>query len=224
MEASVVTSPTLIDNLTSVVSPASMFDVEVPLLSRVFTLIAGSVSILCSLLIIFTYILWKDLQTMSRHLLLCLSIMDLIVASSLLYGVIRDFQANTFECRVQSMLSTFAETSTFFWTLSIAVYLYITIVKTNVELANKLCAVYHLVSWGVPAVCIGVVVSFGGLGWDHSNTTVGWCWVNLQDEYAVLWMLLVGKLWELLACVTLPVLCVLIKLHIHREVNTPIDY
>lgn len=49
---------------------------------------------------------------------------------------------------------------------------------------------------------------------------MGWCWVNFDAEDRVLWMLLTGKVWEILAYVTLPVLYILIKKHINRAVST----
>lgn len=49
--------------------------------------------------------------------------------------------------------------------------------------------------------------------------SVGWCWVRIQAPDHVLWMLLTGKIWEFLAYLTLPVLYVLIKKHIHRAVR-----
>lgn len=57
------------------------------------------------------------------------------------------------------------------------------------------------------------------IGYDASNVSVGWCWVNLDAEDRVLWMLLTGKVWEILAYVTLPVLYILIKRHINRAVS-----
>lgn len=63
-------------------------------------------------------------------------------------------------------------------------------------------------------------VALKKIGYDASNVSVGWCWVNLDAEDRVLWMLLTGKVWEILAYVTLPVLYILIKKHINRAVST----
>ena len=57
------------------------------------------------------------------------------------------------------------------------------------------------------------------IGYDASEVSVGWCWVSIKAEDHVLWMLLTGKIWELLAYVMLPVLYLLIKHHIHRAVS-----
>ena len=64
-------------------------------------------------------------------------------------------------------------------------------------------------------------VALKKIGYDASDVSVGWCWINLEAEDRVLWMLLTGKLWELLAYVTLPVLYLLIRKHIHRAVGAP---
>lgn len=62
-------------------------------------------------------------------------------------------------------------------------------------------------------------VALKKIGYDASNVSVGWCWVTLDAEDRLLWMLLTGKVWEILAYVTLPVLYILIKKHINRAVS-----
>lgn len=57
------------------------------------------------------------------------------------------------------------------------------------------------------------------IGYDASDVSVGWCWIDLEAEDRVLWMLLTGKLWEMLAYVALPVLYLLIRKHISRAVG-----
>lgn len=74
-------------------------------------------------------------------------------------------------------------------------------------------------SWGVPLAITVAAVALKKIGYDASNVSVGWCWVNLDAEDRLLWMLLTGKVWEILAYVTLPVLYILIKKHINRAVS-----
>lgn len=76
-------------------------------------------------------------------------------------------------------------------------------------------------SWGVPLAITVAAVSLKKIGYDASDVSVGWCWIDLEAEDRVLWMLLTGKLWELLAYVTLPVLYLLIRKHINRAVGDP---
>jgi len=77
-----------------------------------------------SLLIICTYLRWLDLRTTPRKLLVYLSVSDLLSALSYFYGVVRIFDSDSSDCIAQGAISTFANTSSFFWTVAIAIYLY----------------------------------------------------------------------------------------------------
>lgn len=65
----------------------------------------------------------------------------------------------------------------------------------------------------VAAVCLKKI------GYDASDVSVGWCWINLEAEDRVLWMLLTGKLWEMLAYILLPLLYLLVRKHINSAVG-----
>ncbi|KAM3872389.1 G-protein coupled receptor 157 [Diretmus argenteus] len=182
---------------------------------QVVVLISCALSFLGSSLIIFTHIVWSDLRTTPRKLLVFLSVSDWLSAVSYAYGAWRVFQSDSVECVVQGAISTFANTSSFFWTVAIAVYLYVFIVRSNQRLADSLVLFFHLVSWGVPLAITAAALFLSKIGYDASEVSVGWCWVRIQAPDRVLWMLLTGKIWEFLAYLTLPVLYILIKRHIH---------
>lgn len=74
-------------------------------------------------------------------------------------------------------------------------------------------------SWGVPLTITVAAVILKKIGYDASDVSVGWCWIDLEAEDRVLWMLLTGKLWEMLAYIMLPVLYLLIRKHINRAVG-----
>lgn len=76
-----------------------------------------------------------------------------------------------------------------------------------------------LLSWGIPLTITVAAVTLNKIGYDASDVSVGWCWVDLEAEDRLLWLLLTGKLWELLAYVTLPVLYLLVRRHINRAVG-----
>lgn len=65
-------------------------------------------------------------------------------------------------------------------------------------------------------------VSLKKIGYDASDVSVGWCWINLEAEDRVLWMLLTGKLWEMLAYVLLPLLYLLVRKHINKAVGATV--
>ncbi|KAG8434416.1 hypothetical protein GDO86_012694 [Hymenochirus boettgeri] len=183
---------------------------------QVIVLLSCVLSFLGSILIIVTYILWPDLRSRPRLLLLFLSIADLLSAVSYFYGVLRNFDESTWDCVTQGALSTFSNISSFFWTVAVAVYLYITIVQSQQNFADQIVPWIHLISWGVPLVITLSAVFLEKIGYDASYVSVGWCWIRIDIEDKLLWMLLAGKIWEILAYLMLPVLYILIKKHIGR--------
>ncbi|KAL2103614.1 hypothetical protein ACEWY4_000482 [Coilia grayii] len=189
---------------------------EVFVYEQVVILISCALSFFGSLLIILTYIIWADLRTTPRKLLVFLSVADLLSAISYSVGVWKVFHEDSWDCIVQGAFSTFANTSSFFWTVAIAIYLYIFIVRSSQRGADSLVLYFHLVSWGVPLGITVAALCLHKIGYDASEVSVGWCWVSIKAPDHVLWMLLTGKIWEVLAYVTLPVLYLLIKQHIHR--------
>ncbi|KAG7477548.1 hypothetical protein MATL_G00070890 [Megalops atlanticus] len=191
-------------------------ETEVYVYEQVVILISCALSFFGSILIICTYVVWTDLRTKPRKLLTYLSVADLLSAISYSYGVWRVFESNSWDCILQGAISTFANTSSFFWTVAIAIYLYIFIVSSNQRLADSLVLWFHIISWGIPLGITVAAVCLQKIGYDASEVSVGWCWVSIQAPDHVLWMLLTGKIWEFLAYLTLPILYVLIKKHIHR--------
>ncbi|XP_004596184.2 G-protein coupled receptor 157 [Ochotona princeps] len=184
---------------------------------RVVVLLSCALSALGSGLLVATHALWPDLRSRARRLLLFLSLADLLSAVSYFYGVLQNFAGPSWDCVLQGALSTFANTSSFFWTVAVALYLYLSIVHgAHASRPDHLFWTFHVVSWGVPLAITVAAVTLKKIGYDASDVSVGWCWIDLQAEDRVLWMLLTGKLWEMLAYVTLPLLYLLVRKHISR--------
>ncbi|XP_028308867.1 G-protein coupled receptor 157 [Gouania willdenowi] len=188
---------------------------EVYLSEQVVVLCSCVLSLVGSTLIITTFVLWSDLRTTPRRLLVYLSVSDWLSAASYAFGVWMDFRSDSVECVVQGALSTFSNTSSFFWTVAIAVYLYVFIVRAAQREADNLVLYFHLISWGVPLAITIAATCLNKIGYNASEVSVGWCWIQIQAPDRILWMLLTGKIWEFLAYLTLPILYILIKRHIH---------
>lgn len=120
---------------------------------RIVVLLSCVLSALGSGLLVATHALWPDLRSRARRLLLFLSLADLLSATSYFYGVLRDFEGPSWDCVLQGALSTFANTSSFFWTVAIALYLYLSIVRTvRGQGASRLFWAFHIVRWVAAAV------------------------------------------------------------------------
>ncbi|XP_051895590.1 G-protein coupled receptor 157 [Pristis pectinata] len=197
---------------------------EVYVYEKVVISISCLLSVLGSALIIAIHLRWPDLRSKARQLLVYLSVADLLSALSYLYGVLRDFQSSSWDCVLQGALSTFANTSSFFWTVGIAIYLYLLIVRSEQSVADSLIVWFHTISWLVPLGITMAAVSLQKIGYDASDVSVGWCWISIDAEDNVLWMLLTGKIWEFVAYITLPTLYILIKKHIYRAHEALSEY
>ncbi|XP_060538395.1 G-protein coupled receptor 157 [Pantherophis guttatus] len=181
---------------------------------RGLVLSSCALSVLGCCLLLGSQACWPELRRRPRQLLSCLSGADLLSAASYAYGVLKDFEGSSWDCVAQGALSTFANTSAAFWTVAVALDLYCAIARGSSG-ARLLC-LFHLVSWGIPLGITTAAVALKKIGYDASDVSVGWCWIDINAEDRLLWMLLAGKLWEILAYVTLPFLYILIKKHINR--------
>lgn len=114
---------------------------------RAVVLLSCVLSALGSGLLVATHALWPDLRSPARRLLLFLSLADLLSAVSYFYGVLQDFSGPSWDCVLQGALSTFANTSSFFWTVAIALYLYLSIVRATRGHGGLLLWAFHVVRW-----------------------------------------------------------------------------
>lgn len=124
-------------------------ETELFVYEQVVVLCTCVLSLAGSTLIFLTFVLWSDLRTTPRRLLVYLSVSDWLSAASYAYGVGKVFHSNSLDCVAQGAISTFANTSSFFWTVAIAVYLYVFIVKSSQRLADSLVLSFHLVRYVV---------------------------------------------------------------------------
>jgi len=178
-----------------------------------------SLSICGSILIVLSYVLWKDIRSPLRRLLVYLSITDFLTATGNILGVSEN--RDPVICKVQSFVSTSSAISSFLWTMSIAIYLYLVISKRH-TFALKMIPLFHMVSWGVPLMLVCFAMGFDALGVDNESGIVGWCWIaemyyiqwpifsNLNYTN-LFWKLVAGKGIELFTYIFTPIVYILSK-------------
>lgn len=184
--------------------------------------ITSTLSIIGCALIFVSYAAWRDIRTVSRKLLVYLSLCDFVTALFNIVGVMsrldqledRGDHAPTALCVTQSFFNSYSSIASFLWTVSIGLYLFLTLVLRDVALANKAVLPMHVVCWGCPAICIGTAAGLGKLGYDMTLTP-GWCW--LRPGAGRVWVLVGGKAWEMFSYILTPLLYVLIKRAMARE-------
>lgn len=176
---------------------------------------------------------WKEIRTGSRGIITYLSIADFFVAfgyiaGSLNYSINFDTDPCTlfnYVCEIQSFLTTTSSLCSFFWTCSLAIYLYLSLVHNQVAFAQKLFPAFHVINWGVPVVITVPILATGYLGHSYFAAST-WCYIERKHngiqadrdiEKALVMM--AGKLWEILTYLVVIVFYILIKRHISIQVK-----
>ena len=191
-------------------------------LNQVLSTTAASLSILGSLTIISTFWMWPDLRTNSRRMIVFISIGDFLVASFNIVGIYMNSDQET--CAFQGMVNIAAILASFFWTVYLSLYFYLTICK-NISMKTERVAMwlFNITAWGIPLVIAAVGYGVEAVGNSQDLVSSGWCWIKYTDGMKwwkiVLWMCIAGKGWEILAYIAISMFYVLVKLQVRREVG-----
>ena len=202
-----------------------------------------SLSVLGSLLIIYTHARWRDMRTGSRSIITYLALADLVTAlgyvgGSANYMVHFGEREDTEQCRIfhtlcqiQSFITSTSSLWSFAWTFILALYLYLVIARDKMSLANKLIPLFHVVAWTTPLLITLPLLVTGKLGYSPYAAS-NWCYIRDylpgdnhkylcgQLNYEVMGLVLVGgKAWEIATYVLIILLYAAIKWHIHKEVR-----
>ena len=120
---------------------------------------------------------------------------------------------------MQALIDTYFTLSSVIWSGIVALTLYLVIVlhKQNVESHEKY---YHLVSWGLPAICSGLpFITDSYESYDESSSY--WCWIKSDEKLInIIWqgVLLYIPLWSV---VLFNIFC---YIRIIQALNSQIDF
>ena len=209
---------------------------------------ASSLSILGSLLIIFTFCIFPHLRrTRTRQILLHISIMDLGVAVANLIGTIVYFDhyyysynnsnnTLTFKedvsmsvnisCKAQAFVALYSTYGSIFWTNWLAVYLYFSVVHHyNAKISKGVLIFGYLLCYLMPLGLSSWLLATDRLGFSPYGS-VGWCAIQLTKgtTYSkaakdTIATMFGYDLWIYLTFILVPVLFVGIRAHISIEVS-----
>lgn len=221
----------------------------VPLPAVVLTIVSSAASVVGSLLIICTFLRWKDLRTIARMILVFLAIADLFTGIGYIFGagiyihffwidgmcsnpsIPSPINISSYYglCEAQSFFTTLMPVTSFFWTANLAIYLFFTIYWLRVRYAKTMMTIFHITAWGIPLVTCVAAVSTGMFGPSGSRSSGGWCWIRYNssngstDSYAAFLVteFMAGKVWEISVCILALVICVAVKVIIWRRVKNP---
>ena len=164
-------------------------------LTAAMTIGACLLSIVGSILIIFSYLIWKDVRkSTARAIVFCLAICDLmsasgyIIAPVVFYKYYNSTQSRQITrrpiplewCVFQSFWTTFFVLSSFFWTSYLSLYFVVTLVFQKTQWSKKLMWSFISTAWPIPLVISVIALSTGWLGPSRYSTVGAWCWVSDQ--------------------------------------------
>ena len=189
-------------------------------------LISDMASMFGAFLIILSFYLMKDLKTTARYFLLFISLADFFNALFYLtahiwslfdpgYSVCyRDKSiAQEYYCVAQSTFNVFFSLTSYFWTTILSIHIVLLITCHNQFLGRKYTfRTLVLIGTLSPLVIslVGLLTNRLGPGFD--TVSAGWCFVgyheNINDEKNrhIISELLTGKLWDMIALVSISVL------------------
>ena len=194
-------------------------------LNRGIFLFSAVFSVFGSLLILITYNAYKNIQSPARHIIACLSLADLLTVLANSYGVFtRPNEYGVITCILQSFIGGGAAMSSYLWTMVLAIYLYVGIVKDNSEILEKLLHPwFHLLCWLLPLGINIVALSMNKLGNGSDRISSGWCWIRISSNEErldqLIWMIIDGEGILVLTLIVIFVLYVSIKIHLKKKVR-----
>ena len=202
----------------------------------IVSLFSSSLSIISSICIIVTYFVWPNIRSVSRQIIVFLSLADFFTASGYVIGSVNHLQydrndtrgviatCETFTrvCVLQSSITSWSSIASFWWTSILAFHLYITLVKGHVTLSGRLLPLYYVLAWVTPTIVVMALLWSNQLGYSHVAVST-WCFISQRSQeqkfLEIILILLGGKLWEVITYVTILILYSLTKLHVSREVS-----
>ena len=196
--------------------------------------VSCSLSIIGSLVIILSYILFKKRRTRARVILLHLSLMDLGVALANLIGLSVYFDKyynRNHEhvaahidrlCKTQAFFAAYCTIGSILWTIALAGFLYFLIVHHKTRIAIYFYWLSHIISYILPLMVSLWLVFTNKLGYSPVNSS-GWCTQinrNIVTEKPDYFITIFGNdLWVYLTIVTIPLLYMSIRCYLVNQVR-----
>lgn len=216
---------------------------------RAATSVTCSLSIIGSLMIIFSYILFRNLRTRARYILVHLSITDLVLAVSNLVGVVSSSDISGLDpssnklanrshkiddsilCKVQGFLTLYSTISSVLWTILLAILVFILVTAgTPKRITKFLMRFCYALCYGLPLLPSLWALLTGLVGYAPLQAA-GWCTLKSHQVYLVenvycaeinVYANILGyNLWIVMAFVVISVTYFSIHCHITNKVRQP---
>ena len=185
-------------------------------------------SILGSGIIILSYILFRELRTTMRYILLQLSIADFVVAAANLFGVLYSFQfpadvgQETYDpvCIAQAAIALLGTDASILWTMIFISYVYmlITCYKPKRSMNITVLTLLSLFSWIIPLVLVLVYSAKGYFGYDPGFSP-GFCTIYAENKTEMFRTIVGYEIFLYSSFLVLPIVSTLFVCHLYSMVS-----
>lgn len=229
----------LISNITSLPECVNGHVNTTPLYIKVAAAVTCVLSMCGALLIIFSYICFKEMRTKAREILVHISIADFIVSCANFIGIAVDFNSllaplfslkpdsitpylqtvNGF-CVAQAFFSMFGGLGSILWTTAMAVYFYLRVMSTKKEVAQYSVYASYVLCYGGSLFMTAWFTATKRLG----HTPVGgsgWCSLIISEDGNTdhFTLFFGGTLWLYFTFILLPILCISLLIQLKLQVS-----
>ncbi len=163
----------------------SSFPLEKHMFVRFIVITVSFLTMTGSVIVILSYICVKSLRSQARQIVLNLSLMDFGIGLANLTGSAINFDkyysqndtvSDTVDalCKTQAFIALFATFASVFWTMSLAVYMYIMVFHSFQKSIGMYLPVCYVICYLLPVVLSLWLLFTGRLGNAPYNSS-GWC-------------------------------------------------
>ncbi|KAK3098638.1 hypothetical protein FSP39_021472 [Pinctada imbricata] len=193
----------------------------------VLTATASSLSVFGGLGLILVYILFKDMRTGGRKLLMFIAMMDALTAIGNILGVIwlhcrttpscrNVYESMTF-CRFHAILTIFSSISSNLWMVVMGTCLLVSIVHTKPNFAMQHMKKFYFICWPIAGFIAIVTLAANVVGFDPGIAS--WCWIDPNTPNMLAWQFFTGKLWEMLTYVITVVIYTYVRVYLWKRTS-----
>ena len=199
---------------------------------RVVVGVTCILSMIGALLIIFSYILIRDIRTKAREILVNLSLMDFMAAAANFFGVVTNFSQSEnhsvegYVCQIQASFAMYGTLSSVLWTICVAVYVFFRIMLENSKVAQRSVYGFYVICYGLPLIMtlwFSLTEKLGGSGGDGDTYGgSGWCSLKINGKHgADTFNVVIGNdIWIYLTIILVPLIFISLHFYLRYQVCT----
>ncbi len=196
---------------------------------RVVVGVTCILSMIGALLIIFSYILIRDIRTKAREILVNLSLMDFMAAAANFIGVVTDFSkyensgsVEGYVCLIQASFAMYGTLSSVLWTICVAVYVFFRIMLENSKVAQRSVYGFYAICYGLPLIMTLWFSLTGKLGGGDTYGGSGWCSLKTNSDHGTnTFNVVIGNdIWIYLTIILVPLIFISLHFYLRYQVCT----